>query len=344
MPSRTGRQRMDDEMYAMDAGDIELERRLDAFARARLGPDTATRARVRARVMREARLHHEAARIALHMTPAIEAHRGSPLRRLGVPLLAASVWLGIAVGSIAAAQAGGPLYPSRMWLETATLPSSGTARVEADLRRLDARLGEALAAATRGDRDAAAAALEAYAEAAEDARANASDPALVAKVETALGRHVTVLTAVSDGLLDKGNDTAADSIAQNIARAIAHNAAVIDVLTNHDGGAGGGGGAGSGGGGSGGGGNANGAGNGNGATGGGTGGTGNGNGNANGAGNGAGNGNANGAGNGAAGGGAGGAGGAGSVTPTPTPEPTPTDKPAKTPKPDPEHTPRGQAG
>jgi hypothetical protein len=97
----------DDEMYVMDAGEIELERRFDAFARARLSPDSAGKARVRARVMREARLHHDAARIALHMAPAIEARRRTSVRRAAVPLLAATVWLGIAVGSIAAAQAGG---------------------------------------------------------------------------------------------------------------------------------------------------------------------------------------------------------------------------------------------
>ena len=173
----------DDEMYVMDAGEIELERRFDAFARARLSPDPAARARIRARVMREARLQHDAARIALHMAPAIEARHRSSMRRLGVPLLAATVWLGIAAGSIAAAQAGGPLYPTRIWLETATLPASGNARATADLQHLDARLGDAIAAATRGDRDAAAAALEAYAEAAEDARTNALDPGVAAQVE-----------------------------------------------------------------------------------------------------------------------------------------------------------------
>jgi hypothetical protein len=186
--------------------------------------------------MREAHLHHDAARIALHMAPAIEARHRPALRRVGVPLLAATVWLGIAAGSIAAAQAGGPLYPTRMWLETATLPASGNARAIADLQHLDARLGEALAAATRGDRDAVAASLEAYAEAAEDARANATDPAVEATVEAALENHVAVLTAVADGLAAKGNDSAAEAIGENITRALLHNAAVLDTLANrHDG-------------------------------------------------------------------------------------------------------------
>lgn len=323
---------MDDEMYVMDAGEIEVERRLEVFARSRLSPDTATRARVRARVMREARLQHDAARIALHMAPAIEARRRSLGRRVGLPLLAATVWLGIAVGSIAAAQAGGPLYPSRMWLETATLPASGNARATAELQRLDALLGEALAAATRGDRNALAAALEAYAQAAEDAQANAVDPAMQARVEAALERHVAVLTAVADGLTDKGNDTAAGAIEANIARAIAHNTTVIGNLADHHGpaagtdnanGAGGGGASGAGAG-----------------TGGG--GTGSGGGTGAGAGTGTSGGNGTGGGNGsgAAGGGAGGAGG---TTTTPTDPPSATERPGKPETPDqPDHTPRGQ--
>ena len=260
------------------------------------------------------------------MAPAIEARHRSSVRRLGVPLLAATVWLGIAAGSIAAAQAGGPLYPTRMWLETATLPASGNARATADLQHLDARLGEALAAATRGDRDAAAAALEAYAEAAEDARANALDPGVAAQVESALEHHVAVLTAVADGLAAKGNDTAADAIGENIERAIAHSAAVLDTLADHQGGPGQGSGAGQG--------------------------------------NGTGGGNANGGGSGGpaatAGGGpaetprgnggdaAGGGGGAGGTTSHPTPTTAPVEQPTSTPKPGnpgkpdkPQHTPPG---
>jgi hypothetical protein len=318
----------DDEMYVMDAGEIELERRFDAFARARLSPDSAARARVRARVLREAALHHEAARIALHMAPAIEARHRSSVRRLGVPLLAASVWLGIAAGSIAAAQAGGPLYPTRMWLETATLPASGDARATADLQHLDARLGEAIAAATRGDRDAAAAALEAYAETAEDARANALDPGVAAQVESALEHHVAVLTAVADGLAAKGNDTAANAIGENIQRAIAHSATVLDTLANHQGGPDEGNGNGSGGG------------------------------NANGGGTGTVGGGGNGGGGGPAetprgngGGAAGGGGGAGGTSSDPTPTTEPVGQPTSTPKPGnpggpdkpdkPQHTPRG---
>jgi hypothetical protein len=224
---------MDDDMQAVDPGGIELERRLDAFARARLGPDPQATARIRARVMREARLHGEAARIAVHIAPAIATQRRSPARRLIMPFVAATAWLAIGVGSIAAAQAGGPLYPTRLWIETATLPAVGGPRIEADLQRLDTRVGEVLSAATRGDMGAVAAALDAYAGVAQDATASsAADAALQARVEEALSHHQAVLAAVATNLAAKGNDTAANAIERNLQRAIDQNAAVILTLKN----------------------------------------------------------------------------------------------------------------
>jgi hypothetical protein len=225
---------MDEDMQAIDAGNLELERRFDSFARARLSPDPRATARIRARVMREARLHQDAARIALHIAPTVAASQRLAVRRLAMPFLAAAVWLGIAVGSIAAAQAGGPLYPTRLWIEAATLPTSAAARIDADLQRMDARLAEALTAAASGDRGAVFAALDAYAQIAEDANVTSgSDAALLARVEEALSQHQAVLTAVAARLADKGNDTAADAIELNIQRAIEHNAAVLQNLATH---------------------------------------------------------------------------------------------------------------
>lgn len=218
-------------MQAMDSGDLELERRLDSYARSRLSPDPQSTARVRARVMREARLQYDAARIAAHVTPAIAAAHRSWGRRLAMPLLAASVWLGIAVGSISAAQPGGPLYPTRLWIETSVLPASGPQRAQAELNRLDARLGEAVSAAARGDRGAVSAALDAYGQIADDAlAASLGDQDLEARVSAALDTHRAVLTAVAAGMTDKGNATAAAAIEASIERAIDHNAAVIDRL------------------------------------------------------------------------------------------------------------------
>jgi hypothetical protein len=237
-------QRMDNDMQAIEVRDREIERRLDAYARARLRPEPKAVARTRARVMREARLQFEAARIAAHMTPsvALVAHR-STTRRLAMPFLAASIWLGIAVGSIAAAQAGGPLYPTRMWIENATLPTSGAARAGAELGRLDARLFEATAAASRGDVGAVEAALDAYFQIADEASAAAAgDSALEARVSAALDKHLAVLAAVAATLEGKGNDTAIEAVEASIQRAIVHNQAVVGRLgangTNGSGGAG----------------------------------------------------------------------------------------------------------
>ena len=221
---------MDDDMQAYGAADIELERRLEAYGRARLSPDSAATARTRARVMREARLQHEASRIAAYVGPAL-AQRRSPLRRAAMPFLAACVWLGIAVGTIAAAQPGGALYPTRIWIESAVLPASGADRVRADLDRLNDRISEALSAATHGDRSAVDAALAAYAGIADDATATAGDDAALAdRVAQALSRHQAVLTALMTSLTDKGNETAAAAIDANVQRAIEHNAAVLANL------------------------------------------------------------------------------------------------------------------
>ena len=219
-------------MQARDAGTIELGRRLEAYARARLSPDPRATARTRARVLREARLSYEASRIAVHVGPAIAASRQSTRRRMLMPILAAAVWLGIAVGTNAAAQPGGLLYPTRMWVETALLPSDPVARTEAELDRLDARLAEALNGAAHGDRAAVGAALDAYYVIADDVLADsANDPGLEDRVADALDHHVALLTAIADRLADKENLTASDAIERNIQRAIDHNAAVIQSIT-----------------------------------------------------------------------------------------------------------------
>lgn len=218
-------------MQAVDIVDAEIERRLDSYARARLSPDPRSTARVRARVMREARLHVQAARVAAHIERA-HAPRRSPARRVGLPLLAAAVWLAIAAGTISAAQAGGPLYPARMWLESATLPAASGARATADIGRLEARVAEILAAAATGDAGAVHAALAAYRQIADDAiHATGDDEALQALVAAALERHSTVLAAVAGSLAARGNITAAEAVGASLERAIATNRAVIDRLT-----------------------------------------------------------------------------------------------------------------
>ena len=304
-------------MQAMEVRDREIEFRLEAFARARLSPDREVVARTRARIMREARLQFEASRIAAHMAPAIVfVPRHSVVRRLAMPILAASIWLGIAVGSISAATAGGPLYPARMWVENAILPADGASRANAEITRLNDRLAEAVGGAARGDAAAVQAALDAYRQISDEAiAANIGNETLEALVSAALDRHLSVLTAVAATLESKGNDTAAAAVELSIQRAIDHSQAVVERL------------------------DANGSGGGvNGSSGrpatnpGGTGGSGTGSGAGSGAGAGAG------AGSGSDSGGA----GAGSGSkPEKTPKPTPEAKPTPIPPDQPEHTPRG---
>ena len=184
--------------------------------------------------MREARLSFEAARIAVHVAPALAASRTSLRRRMVMPFLAAAVWLGIAVGTISAAQPGGPLFPTRMWIEAAALPAGLAARTDAELDRLDARIAEVLAAVARGDRAAVEAALGAYGQIADEATEQSTGNAdLEALVAAALDHHRDVLAAVAARLADKGNTTASDAIERNIERAIEHSSAVM-VTLSHD--------------------------------------------------------------------------------------------------------------
>lgn len=218
-------------MQVIEAGDFEIERRLESFARARLNPDPLTIARVRARVMREARLQADLPRITVLGPSTARRIRRPVARRLSMAILAAAVWLGVAAGSIFAAQAGGPLYPARMWLEQAALPAEPAARAAAELTRLDARLADALAAAARGDSGAVQAALDAYGQIADEMIAGAAgDATLESIVAAALDKHLAVLGEVAARLADKGNATAADAVEASIARAIDHNQDVIDRL------------------------------------------------------------------------------------------------------------------
>jgi hypothetical protein len=219
---------MDDPMFASTAGDFDVERRLDAFARARLSPAPGSKARARARIMREARLVFEAQATARTMSARIWATptpRRPVLRRSGGLLLAATLTLGVAGGAMAASDAGGPLYPTRVWFETISLPSNASDRADAEIDRLDARLSELSAAAMCGDQAGVEAALLAYQQIADEALTGAaSDADLTERLVTALNNHVTVLQGVAANVPPQ----AAAAIARNIERAIDHNDAVIE--------------------------------------------------------------------------------------------------------------------
>ena len=227
---------MDESMQASMGGDLEIEQRLNAFARVRLSPTERASARMRARVMREARLAMATPTWSRTTTPSIDharVLRGGLARRGAGLLLAAGLTLAVAGGAMAASQAGGPLYPTRMWLETVTLPSAGAARTDADIERLESRMDEVIAAARRGDRGAVAAALLAYEEIADEAlTAAAGDEAAIERLRIALDRHVAVLQAVAA----KVPPQAGEAIGRNIDRAIERSGATLDRIHANPGG------------------------------------------------------------------------------------------------------------
>jgi hypothetical protein len=201
----------DDTMNQRTGGDEELTRRLEAYAQVRLSPDPAAVTRMRARVMREARSHLEAAasQAAAEPTPIHRARTGRGLRRGVAVLLAAGLSLS-AIGGVAfGAQPGGPLYETRLWLEAATLPQDPGARTEADFERLETRLAEVMRATRDGNENAIAAALAAYQAVVDDAlKAAGTDDDLLAQLEEVLGKHLAVL----NGLLDKVPEQARSGI------------------------------------------------------------------------------------------------------------------------------------
>jgi hypothetical protein len=222
---------MDDSMHASFGGDLEIERRLDRYAQVRLSPAPDVAARIRARVMREARLGFaaQAERVANGSLLAERTlqRRSTLIRRGGALLLAAGLALGVVGSAMAASQAGGPLYDARVWLEMVVLPSNVSDRADAEVARLESRLVELMTAARSGDQSAVAAALAAYEQIADEAVAAAGgDLAVLQRISDALGRHVAVL----EGVAANAPERAREAIEANIARAIAHNDAAIDRI------------------------------------------------------------------------------------------------------------------
>lgn len=225
-------------MQASIGAELEVGRWLDDYARARLTPGDAAKARSRARVMREARLafagQANAAIAARDLALERTAARRRSARRGVALLLAATLSLGVVGGAMAASVPGGPLYGTRIWLEEVTLPSDPMERAAAELTRLESRLAELEAAVQSGNRGAAEAALAAYQQIADEAilGANASgDEAAIARLAAALERHVDNLTRVAGQV----SPQAAEAIQRNIERAIQRNDAVIQRIESQGG-------------------------------------------------------------------------------------------------------------
>jgi hypothetical protein len=176
-----------DRMPDRDPEDDELARRLEAYAEARLSPSRSATARIRTQVMAAA------AEIAARPT----VMRRPAWRRPLSALLAACLTLALAVGSVVAAQPGGPLYGARIWAETLSLPSSAAERATAEIGRLQERLAEAAAATAAGDTNAADAALGAYNTIVGEATTRADGSAAAnATLDTGVRRNIEVLTVL----------------------------------------------------------------------------------------------------------------------------------------------------
>jgi len=208
---------MDEDFVERRPADLEIYRRLDAFAQVRLTPDATAMARIRTALMGQALALADARSaaltaptplpVALPERPAIVFPR--PQRRAAAAVLAACIVVGIGAGSVAASQAGGPLYGPRMWIEEATLPSDPMARANAQIARLDARLQEVRVASGSGNGGAAEAALEAYGVIMADLDAQAAaNGAVAAMVDDDMARRQVVLM----GLLDEVPVQAQDAI------------------------------------------------------------------------------------------------------------------------------------
>ncbi len=202
---------MDDELRPLGRPepDDELKRRLEGYAHARLAPDPARIARMRARLLAEVRERPAAG-------PTRLAPRSRRRTRWLPALLAAGLSV-VLVGGVALAgsRAGGPLYPARLWLEDVTLPADPASRLDGELDHLQTRLDEAAQAAVSGNGGAVQAALDAYRATIDRAVTTAGgDLDRATQVGLVLGRHQAVLAALADGLPPK----AAEAIERAIDR------------------------------------------------------------------------------------------------------------------------------
>jgi len=222
-------------MQATPTADMELEQRLDAYARARLNIAPEAAARVRARLMREARQALAAGAtpgvtlVGTRMNAQTGSRMRSRVRRGGALLLAAGLAVGVLAGTAAAATPGGPLYGARVWAEEMTLPADPTQRAAAELRRLESRLVEIQAAAQSGDRGAVAAAIAAYGQIADEALAEAgTDASRLDLLRLALDRHLAILQSVAA----TAPAQASEAIQRNIDRAVEHNDATLQRIAS----------------------------------------------------------------------------------------------------------------
>jgi hypothetical protein len=207
--------------------DAELEALLRRYADERLRLDAETSRRLREHFLTEAaRWASEPTRLDARRVRLPWAVGRGRFRRAATALLAAALAVGAVAGAAAASEPGGPLYGFRLWVETVTLPADASARADAEIARLEARLSEATDAAEHDNGVAVRAALEAYRETVASAlQAAGNDLDRADRLEIVLERHQVVL----DTLAERLPAPAAEAVTQTIER----NRATIEKIKAH---------------------------------------------------------------------------------------------------------------
>jgi hypothetical protein len=199
---------LDDVMDTNDTGLLELTVRLESYAATHLTPTALGAGRTRANLMNAA--HRRAWLVAAGVTAdvapepveslAIARRRSvhAAWRRAVTALVAASLALAMIAGTAYGAKAGGPLYATRLWIETSNLPGGVLPRAHAEVDRLDTRVREAQQASAEGDASGVEAALAAYSMIVDEATLGAAgDPTAIAAIELSLAGHLGLLTQLA---------------------------------------------------------------------------------------------------------------------------------------------------
>jgi hypothetical protein len=203
----------------------DLERELRTYASVRLSPDRFASDRMRAAVLAHARTLPVVSPLGIVAAPRrldfLAAFRLGT-RRLAPVALVAAIAIGAGSAAGVAASPGGPLYETRIWLETALLPASGQARTDAQAAQLTERLDELTGAVDHGDVGAADAATNAYDQEVDQAVSSAAQSrADLLQLRATIVRHLAHLQSLGH---------ASDKATANLQRAIAKAQAAIAAI------------------------------------------------------------------------------------------------------------------
>jgi hypothetical protein len=199
----------------------ELERELRTYASVRLSPDRFATERMRASVLAQARMVPLGTVAPPRRLDVLAAFRLGT-RRLAPVALVAAIAIGAGSAAGVAASPGGPLYGTRIWLETALLPAGGQARADAQAAQLTERLDELTGAVDDGNEAAADAAANAYDEEVDQAVSSAAQSrAELLQLRATIVRHLAHLQS-----LGRPSDKATANLLKSVANAEAAIAAI----------------------------------------------------------------------------------------------------------------------